>query len=85
MTADSFAADYAKIADEINALPKETPKYVIVEAGGTSVRGIPMPSQTVMFLTDSFTKTGQNENKIFYFLSEEERSIPGGGKIFRIK
>ena len=60
----AFSANYVQIGRELNSLPKETPKYVIVEAGGTDVRGIPMPTQTVMFITDTFTPKNKKK-KIF--------------------
>jgi len=59
-TADAFSENYVKIARELNALPKETPKFVVVNASGVDVRGIPMPAQTIMFITDTF----RNEEKI---------------------
>ena len=43
------------IGQQINALPTSTPKYVVVNAGGVPVRGIPMPAETTMFITHSFT------------------------------
>lgn len=74
----AFAADYVKIGRELNALPKELPKYVIVEAGGTAVRGVPMPSQTVMFITDTFTPEKQKEKNIFYVLPSRISDVPTG-------
>ena len=72
----AFSADYVKIGRELNSLPKEMPKYVIVEAGGTNVRGLPMPTQTVMFITDTFTLKKQKEKNIFYVLLEQKNQIP---------
>ncbi|MDP2926788.1 MAG: glycosyltransferase family 39 protein [bacterium] len=49
----AFTAKYIKIADYLNSLPEETQKYVIVNEPGVAVPypgGIPMPSQTIMFL-----------------------------------
>ena len=63
----AFAANYVQIGRELNNLPNPPasglPKYVIVEAGGVDVRGIPMPTQTVMFITDTFTPEKQKEKK----------------------
>ncbi len=72
----AFASDYVQIGRELNALPKELPKYVIVEAGGVNVRDIPMPTQTVMFITDTFTPEKQKEKNIFYVLPNEKNNIP---------
>ena len=72
----AFAADYAAIAKEINSLPKERPKYVIVEANGVDVRGLPMPTQTIMFLTDTFTPEKQKEKNIYYVRPDKIEEIP---------
>ncbi len=72
----AFAADYVQIGRELNSLPKETPKYVIVEARGADVRGIPMPTQTIMFITDTFTPEKQKEKNIFYVLPDKINQIP---------
>lgn len=72
----AFAANYVSIGRAINILPQETPKYVIVKAGGTDVRGFPMSTQTVMFITDSFTRDMQREKNIHYILPEQESQIP---------
>ncbi len=75
----AFSADYIQIGRELNSLPKEIPKYVVVEAGGANVRGLPMPTQTVMFITDTFTPEKQKEKNIFYILPEQKNKIPGNG------
>jgi 4-amino-4-deoxy-L-arabinose transferase-like glycosyltransferase len=74
--AGSFNADYVAIGDQINALPQNTPKYVVVEAGGVLARGIPVPAETVMFVTDSFTTSTQIEKHITYLLPDQTGQIP---------
>ena len=64
----AFNANYRELADKLNSLPRELPKYVVVDAGGVDVRGIPMPAQTIMFLTGSFLPEKQREKNIFYIL-----------------
>ncbi len=81
----AFAANYVELGREIRALPKETPKYIVVEAGGVLVRGIPMPAQTVMFMTDSFTPEKQREKNIHYVLPPDRESIPAGARVFEIR
>lgn len=90
----AFAADYAAIAEQINSLPRSEMKYVAVEAGGTTVavtdpegrtKQIPMPAQTVMFLTQSFTAKEQAERNIRYILPPEEGSVPPGSAIFYVR
>lgn len=74
----AFTQSYVDLGNEINALPQDEPKYIIVKAGGTPVRGIPMPTQTVMFITDSFTPIKQQEKNIHYILPGHESDIPPG-------
>ncbi|MBI2623346.1 MAG: glycosyltransferase family 39 protein [Candidatus Liptonbacteria bacterium] len=80
----AFAADYVALGREINALPADVPKYVVVEAGGVDVRGVPMPAQTVMFITDSFTPEKRKEKNIHYVLPGAENP-PLEAKVFHIK
>ncbi|MBI2594859.1 MAG: hypothetical protein HYW38_01195 [Candidatus Colwellbacteria bacterium] len=70
-TADSFAENYLEIGRQLNSLPTEQPKYVIVNATGVDVRGLPMPAQTVMFLTDTFTPVNQKQKNIHYLTPEQ--------------
>jgi 4-amino-4-deoxy-L-arabinose transferase-like glycosyltransferase len=84
--AGAFNANYVEIAREINALPREMEKYVLVTAGGGDVRGVPVPSQTVMFMTGSFTKKGQEEKNIHYLTSDEDLSnVPEGSAVFIVR
>jgi 4-amino-4-deoxy-L-arabinose transferase-like glycosyltransferase len=64
-TYHAFNGRYWDIGKYLKSLPAETPKYVIVNAGGVMVKGIPMPAQTVMFAA----------KKINYLLPEKIDSI----------
>ena len=75
-TPGAFAADYVELGRELKALPKELPKYVIVKANGVNVRGIPMPTQTIMFITDTFTSEKQKEKNLYYLLPDQIKQIP---------
>lgn len=74
----AFTADFVQLGHTINTLPKETPKYIFVEAGGTLVNGIPMPTQTVMFITDTYDAQGQKEKNLRYILPGEHITVPEG-------
>ena len=74
--AGAFNQNYLEIGRELNKLPPELPKYVIVKAGGADVRGIPMPAQTIMFMTDTFLPEKQKEKNIYYVLPDQENQIP---------
>jgi len=84
-TFDAFSADYVWIAKGLNNLPKELPKYVIIEASGVDVRGIPMPAQTVMFITDTFTPEKQKEKNIHYVLPNKISQIPKESYVVTLK
>ncbi len=73
-TAVAFNQNYVNLANEINRLPQSVKKYVLVNAGGVLVNGIPMPSQTVMFLTDTYTPDKQKAKNIFYLTPEQFRA-----------
>lgn len=62
----AFSANYVTIGRAINALPADTPKYVVVNAGGVLERGIPTPAETTMFVTHSFTATDAAARNIHY-------------------
>lgn len=74
-TAAWFNQSSVDIAERINALPPATVKYVVVDAGGTLVNGIPMPAQTVMYLTDTFTAAGQAAKHVQYLLPAQYRRL----------
>ncbi len=74
----AFNADYVALGHEINALPAGTPKYVVVNAGGVLARGIPVPAETVMFITHSFTAADAAARNIHYLLPNQTSSIPAG-------
>jgi hypothetical protein len=79
-TRDAFSSNYVELGKKLNSLPQEVKKYVVVEAEGVLVRGIPMPAQTVMFITDTFLPEKQAQKNIFYILPDKE--IPQDGLIF---
>ncbi|MDP3954444.1 MAG: glycosyltransferase family 39 protein [bacterium] len=71
ITAAYFNKNYVDLGKHINNLPIEVKKYVLVNAGGVLVNGIPMPSQTVMFITDTYTPEKQKAKNIFYLTEEQ--------------
>ena len=84
-TPGAFAANYAELARAIRALPPEVPKYVVVYAGGVDVRGIPMPSETIMYMTQSFTPDEQAKKNIHYVLPAGRDTIPAHAIIFELR
>lgn len=79
---NAFSQNYVDIGKELNSLPKEMPKYVVVQSGGVNVRSFPMATQTVMFITNTFLPKNQREKNIYYIFPEEK--IPFGSFVTRI-
>ncbi|MEY4731630.1 MAG: hypothetical protein RL681_576 [Candidatus Parcubacteria bacterium] len=84
-TPGAFAANYVDIGRTIRALPMDVPKYVVMYAGGVDVRGIPTPSQTVMFMTDTFTPDEQIQKNVHYIFPDAIGQVPEGASIFEIR
>ncbi|HUC31593.1 MAG TPA: glycosyltransferase family 39 protein [Candidatus Paceibacterota bacterium] len=74
----AFNANYVAIGEEINALPMSTAKYVVVNAGGVLARGIPVPAETTMFITHSFTTADAAAANVHYLLPNQTDQIPAG-------
>jgi hypothetical protein len=70
------------MAREINSLPDTQKKYILVRGNGVDVRGWPMPTQTVMFLTDTFLPENRPAKNIVYIHSVSE--IPQGEKNYSL-
>ena len=81
----AFAQNYVDVGRALNALAPSAPKYVMVDAGGVLVRGIPMPAQTVMFITDTFLPEQQREKNIHYVLPGDATQIPKDAYVFFIR
>lgn len=60
----AFNQNYVEVGNFLNSLPMETKKYVVVNAEGTLVKGIPMPAQTIMFIA-------HNQKNISYLVPGE--------------
>jgi len=84
-TASAFSQKYTDLGREINIISDSIKKYVVVNAGGVDVRGVPMPAQTVMFLTDTFTPEKQKGKNIFYVLPKEINQIPQNAYTVNLK
>jgi hypothetical protein len=94
--AGAFNSNYVSLGYEIREFPDEIPKYIVVRAGGAtvtqenpwgpdgSVQHVPVPAQTVMFLTDTYRPEEQREKNFHYLLPEDEDTIPAGAPVFYI-
>jgi hypothetical protein len=78
---EDFNADSVVIGNRINALPANEPKYVVVYARGVIDYGLPMPVETVLYVTHSFVPDAAAQkvvNNIHYLLPSEINQIPPG-------
>ncbi len=84
VVADEFTARYVHIAQRILELPPATLKYVVVRKGDILVHGVPMSSQTVMYLTDTWMPAQQKAKNIYYLSPEQftQHQYPRGAVVF---
>jgi len=84
----SFSGDYVKIGKWLNEKPQEITKYVIINASGTEVRipgsnkTLPMPAQTVMYITDTWTAKNQQLRNFKYLRPDEINLITCDNKCY---
>lgn len=71
----AFSQSFIQISRYLNNQSSDINKYVLVNAGGILVNGVPMSGQTTMFLTDTYLETEQKTKKIFYLLPENIANI----------
>ncbi|MEK7083113.1 MAG: hypothetical protein AAB972_02985, partial [Patescibacteria group bacterium] len=70
-TYDAFSTDLYHIGQYLRDKAKDITVYVVVNLNGNDVRGIPMPAQTVMFVTDTFRASEQMRQHIFYLRTDQ--------------
>lgn len=83
----AFNYNDAVIARQLNELPKETPKYVVLESvSGEIKRDNPIFLQPILFLTDTFTDEKRAEKNFFYIAKEEFEALklPENAKVFKL-
>lgn len=83
--AAAFLTHLVKMGENINDLPRNIPVYVVVEAFGVPVDNIPMPAQTVMFITDTATTAKQKAKNVFYVVPGDLSNIPPHARVLHIR
>ncbi len=68
--AESFTQQYVDAANQINQLPLGKDICVVIYANGALINNIPMPAQTVMYLTDTYSQEKQQAKHISYVIEE---------------
>ncbi len=72
---NAFAYNDYVIAQHLNSLSKEIPKYVVIkDAQGKIERDTPISLQTILFLTDTFDNKKRKEKNFFYLNKKEFES-----------
>jgi len=59
-------------------LPRDLPKYVILEPYPVTVRGLPLAAQTIMFLTDTASAEKQQAKNLHYLWPDQTNQIALG-------
>src|SRR3989338_284817 len=77
----AFNGNYLEIGNWLKTLPNDISKYVIINAGGAMIKtpdsseSFPMPAQTAMFATNTWSKTEQNKKNIIYLEEKDLNKI----------
>lgn len=79
-TQGAFAADLWQQGRYLAGLPDETKKIVIVNLSGDDIRGVPAPTQTIMFATDTFDENRRRKRNLHYVKRLEEIKIDSNGR-----
>lgn len=80
----AFNKDIVEIGREINRLPAETPKYIVIDTGSHNVREIGTPAQTIMFITDTFLPNKRKEKNTYYISPSQISEIPENSYIIKL-
>lgn len=83
--AAAFLTHLVEMGENINDLPRSVPIYVVVEAFGVPVDNIPMPAQTVMFITGTATTANQKAKNVFYVVPGDPSNIPPHATVLHIR
>lgn len=93
--AGAFNSNYVEVARAVRDLPPGAPKYIRIDVGGGTVRqtdpwtgkehDVPIPAQTVMYMTDSFSPERQKERNIHYVLPSDGITIPPDAYLYIIR
>ena len=76
--AEWFDSSLVQVASRLDALPRELPKYVILDPDPMTVRGLPFAAQTIMFLTDTATRDRQQDKNLHYLWPDQTNQIARG-------
>lgn len=67
----SFSTDVYRMGMHINGLSSETTKFIVTELPWPELRAVGTPTQTIMFLTDTFTQNSRQAKNIEYIANRE--------------
>lgn len=73
----AFDDSWVESVARLEALPQAEPKYLILDPDPATVRGLPLPAQTIMFLTDTATAERQQAKNLFYLRLDQTNQLAG--------
>jgi 4-amino-4-deoxy-L-arabinose transferase-like glycosyltransferase len=86
MTALALSSDDVHVGEVLNTMPQSRQVIVVVppNANYPNINGLPLVSQTVMFMTDTFTKEKQ-ELRHFHYTTVMPENIPQGAVVVTLR
>ena len=66
VVADAFDESYTLFGKYLNTLPKNIPKYVIINTTATGINDNPYEPPAIMFLTDTYVHANRTKYNLFY-------------------
>jgi len=72
---DAFSGNYVMQAQYLKGLDAEIPKYVILNASGVDIRGLPAPAETLIFLTGGWNEAYRSKHNIHLVREDEFENL----------
>lgn len=70
-TADWFNQSYVDLANRLNSMSPQVKKYVLLNTQDGPVNGLPIPAQTIMFVTNTQSNSRQQAKNLYYLTWED--------------
>ncbi len=79
-----FSKNLVDIGNELNEVPLDVPKYVVMDVDGWVPGMIPLQTEPIMFITQTNTLELQKEKNLYYIFPNETYKIPRGAIVVRM-
>jgi hypothetical protein len=72
----AFSKDMVDIGERLNEVPEKVPKYVVMDVDDWISGKIPLETEPIMFITQTYSEELQKEKNLFYVFPDETYKIP---------